>query len=612
MVSSLWKACAEGDLDRVADLLNDGQSVDIEVKDHTGVTPLICAVQTGKIELVQLLLERGADPSNASSQGPPESYTADPAILGLLASVKIQAAPNGVPLENGYSNDPNGDQSKTYFQPPPGAYYYPPPPMLPDGSMAFYPPPPPPHAVDANGNGFGNVPPPDIARMIPCRYYPACRYGSSCMFAHPQGPYLQGPLPPPAQYPAPYDPMQPTPYPPYYAMNAPPSFPPPPNGIPANPVSPSPASNPPPPVGGPIPMSHVRSGSELMSPVQAPFSPNGIPPPAHYGVVSPVSPSYPHPGPVPMPLSIPPLPPLQHPMSAQPQSPQQAMYPPTSPNGPVSAPGHFMVHRESIGQHQYPPQGIVSPAHIEVTSPRSPLNHVNGDSYGSGPVTRDGTSHPRRGGVRRPSFGGINRKPPCLFFPSGRCKNGDLCRFPHVLPESQVPHNPPFFGVEEKLAALSVQDQNNPSVAVNGVEGSHQGFRTNHYPNGVRPADKRPVAPRPQRVPSADEFPVLTGSSTPPLRSPGPNGTFLNGHSGPTAAQVLQAPPPQRKDKDSQPGTRGGSPDGSRSAVKENIEPNGIVTHAPELVVNKLPLSFAAVTTAAAAPDVSKEVSVSA
>ena len=89
MVSSLWKACAEGDLDRVSELLNDGQAVDIEVKgmslfrrfsfpphhlfpigfiltridfyeDHTGVTPLICAVQTGKVDLVRMLLDKGA------------------------------------------------------------------------------------------------------------------------------------------------------------------------------------------------------------------------------------------------------------------------------------------------------------------------------------------------------------------------------------------------------------------------------------------------------------------------------------------------------------------------------------------------------------------------
>lgn len=51
-----------------------------------------------------------------------------------------------------------------------------------------------------------------------------------------------------------------------------------------------------------------------------------------------------------------------------------------------------------------------------------------------------------------------------------------------------------------------------------------------------------------QRVPNADEFPVLGGSTTPPTRS-GVNG-LLNGqvHAGPTAAQVLQAPAPVKKE----------------------------------------------------------------
>ena len=51
----------------------------------------------------------------------------------------------------------------------------------------------------------------------------------------------------------------------------------------------------------------------------------------------------------------------------------------------------------------------------------------------------------------------------------------------------------------------------------------------------VRPPKSTP-APQKQRVPNADEFPVLGGSSTPPQV----NG--YNTHTGPTAAQVLQAP----------------------------------------------------------------------
>ena len=47
---------------------------------------------------------------------------------------------------------------------------------------------------------------------------------------------------------------------------------------------------------------------------------------------------------------------------------------------------------------------------------------------------------------------------------------------------------------------------------------------------------KSAPAPPKQRVPNADEFPVLGGSSTPPQV----NGH--TGHNGPTAAQILQAP----------------------------------------------------------------------
>jgi hypothetical protein len=88
-----------------------------------------------------------------------------------------------------------------------------------------------------------------------------------------------------------------------------------------------------------------------------------------------------------------------------------------------------------------------------------------------------------------------------------------------------------------------------------------QGAKNNHAVNGVR-ADKRPLTVK-QRVPNADEFPVLAGSTTPPSRSPGLNGAMLNGigHSVPTAAQVLQAPPPVRKDSTKDSSTRGTTPD---------------------------------------------------
>ena len=387
--------------------------------DHTGVTPLISAVQGGHVEIVRVLLDKGtslpplsvvhiskessiqsspgADPRNGSSQGPPEQYTSDPAIIELLVSAKNKAYP-APQLYPGYSTDPQADPTKQYY-PPPSAYYYPGPPMIPQGAIPYYPPP----VMDPSGNGLGNLPPPDVARLIPCRYYPACRYGASCMFQHPdQQPNLNGPLPPPAQYPAPYDQVGPAPFPSYYPPPPPPGYPP--YGVPQM----HPAS----PTAPPTHPAHARQGSEVISPIQAPFSPNGVPPPLPYGVVSPVSPVYGHPGPLPLPLSIPPPPPGHLP--AGPQSPQH-MYQPTSPTAPGAIPPqHYMI--------PYPPppgpipngnvDGVISPKLASV----QPMDGYN-------PVHRDPMTHHRRGSARRLSVGGRG-KPPCLFFPAGRCRNG--------------------------------------------------------------------------------------------------------------------------------------------------------------------------------------------
>lgn len=94
----------------------------------------------------------------------------------------------------------------------------------------------------------------------------------------------------------------------------------------------------------------------------------------------------------------------------------------------------------------------------------------------------------------------------------------------------------------------------------------HLGVK-NNMGNNIH--NKRPMAAKQQRVPNADEFPVLTGSTTPPTRSP--NGVLTNGigHHGPTAAQVLQAPPPVRKDNITEPSSRRGTPDPPVSCICE-------------------------------------------
>ncbi|KAH9960760.1 hypothetical protein BGW80DRAFT_1361572, partial [Lactifluus volemus] len=525
MVSDLLNACSDGDINKLNHLLAHPSPLDIEEKDQDGLTPLIAAVKNGHRDVVKALLDHGANPAHTSTHGLPEQYTSDATIVELLRSAAApKVNPDAPPQDPRFIHDPNMGPPKAYYLPHPGPYaYYPgmPVPPLPEGAIPFYPPPPappassPPSADDqttlSGGSNVSNLPPPEIARLIPCRYFPACRYGASCIFAHPQGPYYPGPVPPPAQYPSPYD--QP-PYPPnFYPIPAPAQFQPP-NGVPPphhlSPVSPHSANQPiPPPPPQFVPQ---RNTSDIVPPVQIPFNPSGapVPAPGPYGPLSPVSPSYPHPNQLPVPLSVPPPPPAH-------ASPQDHSRPPRTP-----ALSTCIRTKRST---KAPPQ--------EGFGPR-------GDRRTSGGQ-----------GFRRPSFAG-HRKPPCLFFPSGRCRNGDECRFPHVLADGHVVgrgggrfRSPPQSvangnaqaNLEENLANLSITENSN-HVPRQGSSGSTTpSERGTRGPNGAhtRPSKTAPAPPK-QRVPNADEFPVLGGSSTPPQ---------VNGHAthtGPTAAQILQGP----------------------------------------------------------------------
>ncbi|TEB38925.1 hypothetical protein FA13DRAFT_418288 [Coprinellus micaceus] len=634
MVSPIWKAVFDGDLDAVLAILNG--PVDLEERDHTGATPLVEAVKNGHIEVVRVLLNKGADPYVATSHGRVETYTQDPAIYELVRSYQAPVHPDPS-QENVYAHD---DAGKGYYPPPPpppGAYgYYPPmngvmPPM---GDAGVYYPPPHPNG-DANAAAFGHLPPPDIAKMIPCRYYPACRFGVHCIFAHPVAPF-NGPPPPPGQYP-PFDPAMGSPYA-YYPPPPPPAFQQPNINVTSqmSPMSPPP---------GP-PSMHGRSPSEVVSP-QAGF-PNGAPhPPAmgHYGPMSPSS--YPHPGPIPVPMSVPPLPPTMHhqpppPSGPVPQSPT-ALYNPVVP-----FPGHD-------GQYFPPP-----PMGYPDADGKPPGSNGQLDGFVPQPAFRDGNG-PRRGGApRRNSFLKAN-KPPCMFFPSGRCKNGDDCRFPHILSENPGPNHAHHYFVprggaprpprgpshvngvsviSQKMGNMNVRDDA-PRPQNGAAEGSSRSQSTDpgnrpkfqlgphkhhHHQNGVN-GKRVPGAAtvRPQRVPSADDFPVLPGSVTPPKR--------VNGVNGPTAAQILSAPAPIKKENTASTVSTSGSVRArSPEPVSSKEEPQVEVTkhtpapekaheatpvpvQTPALVAQKFPLSFAAAAktaAAASAPETPKEVSVSA
>lgn len=97
--------------------------------------------------------------------------------------------------------------------------------------------PKPPQGEGQNGVGWtpgpGGLPPKAVAQTIPCRYFPDCRFGSSCWFLHPGAdssgpssppsnqqdsqprPFFPGQLPPPVRYgpTGSYDPSSPAPNP---------------------------------------------------------------------------------------------------------------------------------------------------------------------------------------------------------------------------------------------------------------------------------------------------------------------------------------------------------------------------------------------------------------
>ncbi|KAJ7596820.1 hypothetical protein C8J56DRAFT_918410 [Mycena floridula] len=545
MVSALWKACSEGRLQDVQELLTEATGVDIEVKDHTGVTPLIEAIKNDHSDIVSALLAKGANPTNGSSQAPPEQYTNNPVILEML-----RQAMSGFNQLN---------DNKTLYEPQ-ALYPYYPSSNPPEGAVIYAP--------QLDSGTVGNLPPPDIARLIPCRFFPACRNGSACLFLHPQtAPFF--PAPQQGQYPGPYETMIPQNYPSNYFPGSPPSF--------------QPQQS---------PMTHGPSSSEMVSPH---FNPSGLPA-IPYTAMSPLmSPTIYSQVPV-VPMTMPPssaLPP-------GPQSPQIYAMPPPMPQ--------FQQQPEMISP--YSPSGAVMPLAYPTMNAGPPISPSQTENFSMIPG-RDGSGQIRRGTGRR---GPAPRKPPCLFYPAGKCKNGTDCRFPHIIPDGAQMRGPirprpngavnGFATIDEKLAGLSINGTAHSSRSQSTDPGNRQRFSQGFKgPNGF--PNKRPPATK-QRVPNADEFPVLAGSTTPPVsdRLTNGNANGFHGVTGPTAAQVLRAPAPFRKESSTDVNCVA-TPESVKSIQESNVPLANDI--AP--VVSRLPMSFAAI---AGHSEVTNEVSVSA
>ncbi|KAF8516544.1 hypothetical protein BU17DRAFT_92632 [Hysterangium stoloniferum] len=465
MVSPLWKACQEGDATRVDEILVEASGVDIEIKDHTGVTPLIQAIKGGHVEIVKALIGKGADPSNASAQGRPDTYTTDPLILHILADARGDLMPYPDRLV---------EQPQLQQHPQPQFYPYPPygyPPYPPQDG--WYPPAPQQQGQPSPQDGdpvAANLPPPEVLPCLPLRHILRIPPPPNTLFRGPApapGP-VSGVLPPPASAPAP---PPPPPVPPHFSPTA--------QGH-----------------------GHIRahSHSEIMS-----MSPPPPPPPPMMGYM-PMSPTgyqgYPPPPPPPPPAGVD--------ESGTPLSPYANGAPGAGPGG-------------------YP-------------APYGPNGYANGVGH-HGP----GGGRPRRGSVafrdregrmlngNGGGFGG--KKPACLFYPSGRCRNGDECRFPHVMSDPNNP--PPPHGHGGRPHFPSRRGGYNGNGGSTGLEDRMGGMRIGAHARNrsqTNPGQGQGQSPAPQgaqqqqqqqRIPSADEFPVLNGHLS---TSGSENG--VNSHSG--------------------------------------------------------------------------------
>lgn len=209
MSLEIFAACEHGDVNAVRLLLDQNPSLigavgmyPILTLDEANRTALARALQAGHVPVVQELLSRrtlhttypDADPRIAQTIAVPNEHNQQ--AFALVREAALHA----------------------------------------DTRMANQVPPqvsaPAPGAGD-EGAAQAHLPPPEVARMIPCKFFPYCRYGDRCVFQHPSGPVLpppEGMAPPPGAppmfFPGPGMPFPPGPGPygvppPFAEMNRP-------------------------------------------------------------------------------------------------------------------------------------------------------------------------------------------------------------------------------------------------------------------------------------------------------------------------------------------------------------------------------------------------------
>ena len=325
---------------------------------NTGCTPIVLAIRGNFPEVVRELLSAGAIV-------PPPGVTNDPAMLSLLYPQPI------------YGHGPPQFMHPQHMVPE----FYP--------QQGFYDP------RQAQQAQQANLPPAEVAKTIPCRNYPNCKYGSACVFLHPRAPFYP-PGGPQFGYDG-YQSFQPMPY-----------FNPQANGFQPQPQHEgesqpqfqdmAPQDNDAQSQSQPQPQFNVNDQHSL-SGAPAPFVPFNMtsPPPAQFGL-SPMSPS----------------------MMPMPMSPHDAaqFFAQSPPNGMMPPPSGFNPRRLSVNGFQKP-------------------FHGKKPSFSGGPRPWAGTRNPAGAGGWKDGT-----PPPCAFFAQAKCRNGEFCKFPHLDAEGNDMRHP--------------------------------------------------------------------------------------------------------------------------------------------------------------------------
>lgn len=504
----LHRVCAEGSLEQVRAVLSRSlehletlgepmfplryQTAD-GVDGATGCTPIVLAIRNGHHDVVRELLTAGAIV-------PPPGLTQEPMMLSILYPQPLYGFPPqfmgsmGVPPQEFYGQQQNG--------------------FYPDGRGMFpsYGQPHMPRerkesSVSRNERD-ANLPPVEVAKTIPCRNFPNCKYGANCVFYHPVGgPYMPNPVgmrngfsP---SYEQAYGGFQHG-MPPYFQPQGYPSFPQDPSFAQSPPMTASlehsqhsdtlhqseqPTTIPEEPVNGSEEMSHTATHGANIPVV--PFQPqDGIPIPsdAHLGV-SPLSPSA-------LASSLPSIPPPEAFFATSPSN-GGIMSPPSAINNFVPMAPMGANRRTSFNQ---------GPGAFGI--PNKPFGHTKKPSFSGGP-------RPPRPGPGMGSWKDGN-PPPCAFFGGGKCRNGEFCKFPHLDENgNDVRHPDVVRGVVPPLPTLGRQHRNMRNMhAANGGFGAFEpNFRPQPLAQGFVPQHQQA---RPQANGSSEPHPDSTENGLSP------------------------------------------------------------------------------------------------